>query len=133
MNYLLKLKVYVYDYTILLIYGFLINYYFIETPNLGFKDLNLMLTKWIVAFLFHIALEVQEAETFLKQPQLLKATNELIGKSGMIGDEMNRLIMFFVFTSKKITKTFAHHQFWQQWHRQKPFARAGGRTNAGGG
>jgi hypothetical protein len=45
--------------------------------------------------------EITEAETFLKQQQLLKVTNDCIGKSGVIGEEVNRLIMYLVFTSRK--------------------------------
>lgn len=48
--------------------------------------------------------EVKEAESFLKQQHLLKVTNELIGKSGVIGEEVNRLIMFIVFTSRKLQR-----------------------------
>jgi hypothetical protein len=43
----------------------------------------------------------REIETFLKQPDLLKRTNELIGQSGVIGEEINRLLMYLVFTSRK--------------------------------
>jgi hypothetical protein len=46
--------------------------------------------------------EVQEGEAFLKEPGLLKRTNELIGKAGVIGEEQNRLIMYLVFTSRKL-------------------------------
>lgn len=42
-----------------------------------------------------------EAEDFLKEPNLLARTNELIGKSGMIGEENNRLLMYIIFTSRK--------------------------------
>lgn len=45
--------------------------------------------------------EIQEAETFLKQKDLLTKTNELIGKSGVIGEEVNRLLMYIIFTSRK--------------------------------
>jgi hypothetical protein len=48
--------------------------------------------------------EITEAETFLKQNNLLKATNELIGKSGVIGEAANRLIMYVVFTSRKLNR-----------------------------
>jgi len=48
--------------------------------------------------------EVQEAEAFLKELNLLKRTNELIGKSGVIGEEANRLIMYLVFTSRKTNR-----------------------------
>lgn len=47
------------------------------------------------------AKEIKDAESFLKQKDLLKATNELIGKSGVIGEEVNRLIMYLIFTSRK--------------------------------
>jgi predicted DNA-binding protein len=45
--------------------------------------------------------EIIEAETFLKEPNLLQRTNDCIGKSGVIGEEVNRLIMYLVFTSRK--------------------------------
>ncbi|WP_282086650.1 hypothetical protein [Aquimarina algiphila] len=45
--------------------------------------------------------ELQAAETFLKSKDLLKNTNELIGKSGVIGEETNRLLMYLIFTSRK--------------------------------
>jgi DNA primase len=37
---------------------------------------------------------------YLKAPKLLKRTNADIGKSGMIGEEVNRLLMYLVFTSR---------------------------------
>ncbi|MFY0602269.1 MAG: hypothetical protein JXR03_21530 [Cyclobacteriaceae bacterium] len=45
--------------------------------------------------------ERKAAETFLKEPNLLKKTNELIGQSGVVGEEINRLIMYLIFTSRK--------------------------------
>ena len=45
--------------------------------------------------------EKKEAITFLKSKDLLKKTNELIGKSGVIGEETNRLLMYLIFTSRK--------------------------------
>jgi hypothetical protein len=45
--------------------------------------------------------EMKDAEAFLKQPDLLRRTNELIGNSGVIGEENNRLLMYLVFTSRK--------------------------------
>ena len=45
--------------------------------------------------------EIEEAETFLKSKDLLTKTNELIGKSGVIGEEINRLLMYIIFTSRK--------------------------------
>lgn len=45
--------------------------------------------------------EKKQAEEFLKQPALLHNTNELIGRSGVIGEENNRLLMYLVFTSRK--------------------------------
>lgn len=46
-------------------------------------------------------LEEKEAIEFLKDKDLLKRTNELIGKSGVIGEEVNRLLMYLIFTSRK--------------------------------
>jgi hypothetical protein len=45
--------------------------------------------------------ERKTAETFLKSENLLEKTNELIGQSGVVGEETNRLIMFLIFTSRK--------------------------------
>lgn len=47
------------------------------------------------------AAQRKEAEAFLTEPQLLERTNEMIGKSGMIGEENNRLLMYLIFTSRK--------------------------------
>ncbi len=45
--------------------------------------------------------EQQAAETFLRSQTLLDKTNELIGKSGVIGEDVNRLLMYLIFTSRK--------------------------------
>ena len=45
--------------------------------------------------------ELRSAEAFLKSKNLLEKTNELIGKSGVIGEEVNRLLMYLIFTSRK--------------------------------
>ncbi len=45
--------------------------------------------------------ELRAAEAFLKEDDLLRRTNELIGKSGVIGEETNRLLMYLIFTSRK--------------------------------
>jgi predicted transcriptional regulator len=45
--------------------------------------------------------ERKEAERFLSSAGLLERTNEMIGKSGMIGEENNRLLMYLIFTSRK--------------------------------
>lgn len=45
--------------------------------------------------------EREAAEEFLKAPELMERTNELIGKSGILGEEINRLLMFVIFTSRK--------------------------------
>lgn len=41
---------------------------------------------------------------FLKKKNLLQATNELIGRSGIVGEELNRLIMWLIYTSRKTAK-----------------------------
>jgi hypothetical protein len=45
--------------------------------------------------------EREEAIRFLQPQDLLSRTNELIGKSGVIGEETNRLLMYLIFTSRK--------------------------------
>lgn len=47
------------------------------------------------------AIEEKEAIKFLKRKDLLAKTNELIGKSGVIGENNNRLLMYLIFTSRK--------------------------------
>ena len=42
----------------------------------------------------------EKAMQFLASEELLKKTNTLIGKSGMVGEENNRLLMYLVFTSR---------------------------------
>jgi len=41
-----------------------------------------------------------KAIKYLKAPNLLQRTNDDIGKSGVIGEEINRLLMYLVFTSR---------------------------------
>lgn len=48
--------------------------------------------------------ETEAATNFLKSPCLLAATNELIGRSGIVGEELNRLIMWLIYTSRKTAK-----------------------------
>ena len=48
--------------------------------------------------------EREEAIAFLKQPNLLELTNEQIGKSGVVGEELNRLLMYLIFTSRKTSR-----------------------------
>jgi hypothetical protein len=45
--------------------------------------------------------QITQATTFLQQPNLLERTNELIGASGVIGEENNRILMYLIFTSRK--------------------------------
>lgn len=46
--------------------------------------------------------ETQEALELLKTKNLIQVTNELIGKSGVIGEEHNRILMYLIFTSRKL-------------------------------
>lgn len=48
--------------------------------------------------------EKQTAIQFLQQKDLLKRTNALIGNSGIVGEELNRLIMYLIFTSRKTAR-----------------------------
>lgn len=48
--------------------------------------------------------EKETAIAFLQQRNLLQATNELIGNSGIIGEELNRLIMYLIFTSRRTAR-----------------------------
>jgi DNA primase len=44
--------------------------------------------------------EARAAHDFLSKSDLLKRTNEAIGKSGVVGENNNRLLMYLVFTSR---------------------------------
>jgi hypothetical protein len=46
----------------------------------------------------------KEAEEFLKSKKLMQQTNKMIAKSGMIGEESNRLLMYLIFTSRKLNQ-----------------------------
>lgn len=48
--------------------------------------------------------ERNEAIDFLQSANLLQHTNDLIGKSGIVGEELNRLIMWLIYTSRKTNK-----------------------------
>ena len=48
--------------------------------------------------------EISEAYELLTTKNLIKTTNELIGLSGVVGEELNRLIMYLVFTSRKMNR-----------------------------
>ena len=43
---------------------------------------------------------IQQAVNYLKSPNLLERTNQDIGKTGVVGEETNRLLMYLVFTSR---------------------------------
>ena len=46
--------------------------------------------------------ERQEALELLKSNNLLQTTNNLLAKSGIVGEELNRLLMYIIFTSRKL-------------------------------
>ncbi len=45
--------------------------------------------------------EIKEAKTYLSAPNLMQRTMEDIGRAGVIGEEINRLLMYIIFTSRK--------------------------------
>lgn len=46
--------------------------------------------------------ETAAAKGFLSEPNLMQRTGEAIGKSGVIGEEYNRILMYIIFTSRKL-------------------------------
>ena len=48
--------------------------------------------------------EIEETTTFLKQKNLHALTSEMLGKSGIVGEELNRSIMWYVYTSRKLNR-----------------------------
>ncbi len=45
--------------------------------------------------------QTEQAQAFLAQPDLLQTIGTLIGRSGVVGEELNRLLMYIIFTSRK--------------------------------
>jgi len=45
--------------------------------------------------------ERQQAMNFLQDPGLLEKTNEMIAQSGLVGEDVNRMIAFLIYTSRK--------------------------------
>jgi len=45
--------------------------------------------------------EMKETKAYLSAPNLMQRTQEDIGRSGVIGEETNRLLMYLIFTSRK--------------------------------
>jgi hypothetical protein len=45
--------------------------------------------------------EREQATAFLAAPNLMERTNEMLGRAGIIGEELNRLLMYLIFTSRK--------------------------------
>lgn len=45
--------------------------------------------------------EREAAQQFLQQENLMQVTNDCIGKSGVIGEHYNRLLIYIIFTSRK--------------------------------
>jgi predicted transcriptional regulator len=48
--------------------------------------------------------EVRAARAFLEEKNLLQRTNALIEKSGIVGEEKNRLLLYLIFTSRKLQR-----------------------------
>ena len=48
--------------------------------------------------------ETAAAVSFLKSNNLSQTTNNLLEKSGIVGEELNRLIMWYVYTSRKLNR-----------------------------
>ncbi|UXX79793.1 hypothetical protein N7E81_01560 [Reichenbachiella carrageenanivorans] len=47
--------------------------------------------------------EIKKYKLYLSSPNLMKRTNEDLGKCGIIGEENNRLLMFLIFLSRKMS------------------------------
>jgi len=48
--------------------------------------------------------ETTKAIDFLQSTNLTQTTNDLLGKSGIVGEELNRTIMWYVYTSRKLNR-----------------------------
>lgn len=45
--------------------------------------------------------EREAATAFLAAPNLMERTSEMLGRAGIVGEELNRLLMYLIFTSRK--------------------------------
>ena len=52
--------------------------------------------------------EIKAATELLKSKNLLETINDLIGKSGVIGEENNRLLMYIIMNWKKFPAQYKH-------------------------
>lgn len=75
-----------------------------ELENYRLKELESLKLKSVKVIRQLNEEEKEEAKTFLQSTDLLQKTNDYIGKSGVIGEEQNRIIMYLVFTSRKMEK-----------------------------
>jgi DNA primase len=49
--------------------------------------------------------EKQELESFAKKPKLIRRLNELLGQTGIVGEERNRIFLLLIATSHKMPET----------------------------
>lgn len=72
--------------------------------------------------------EIIEAKLFLQASGLLQRTGEAIANTGLTGEEVNSLLMYLIFTSRKRETPLHIISLGQQWHRQNIFAGKSKRT-----
>lgn len=75
-----------------------------ELENYRLKELENLKLKSVKTIKQLTDEEKEEATKFLQSKNLLQKTNEAISKSGVIGEEQNRIIMYLVFTSRKMER-----------------------------
>lgn len=75
-----------------------------ELENYRLKELENLKLKSVKEIKQLTEQEKEAAQVFLQSTDLLQKTNDCIGQSGVIGEEQNRIIMYLVFTSRKMEK-----------------------------
>ncbi|CAF4520911.1 unnamed protein product [Rotaria socialis] len=72
-----------------------------ELENFRLKELETLNLEQIKPIKILTENEIKEAKELLTTNNLLLTTQKLIAKSGVIGEEINRLLMYLIFTSRK--------------------------------
>ena len=75
--------------------------------------------------------EIERATKYLSASKLMERTGHDIGKAGVIGEEINRLLMYIIFTSRKRGESITHYKSWKFRDRENTSARESGSPDPG--
>ena len=75
---------------------------------------------------------MNELEAFAKKEKLIKRLNELLGHTGIVGEDRNRIFLLIIAISHKMPETLHALIQGSQWQRKDKVAKAGQRLHAKG-